>query len=803
MKQFLARAVVFGAIAAAALVSTGTAGAADYTLKYAFSATDAGGNATNTAASLAALDPARANRQIQFQVLYMTCANLFNHPDVDLQNGGRAVPEVADPNYNVSSDGLTYTFTLRSGYTFSDGTPVTASAYATEINRLKDVTVASPFASYAADMTPTALDATTLKITLSAPHGDLLDRLAMPIFCPVPPGTGTSATTPPASGPYKVGTTSSGSALTLVRNPNYTGTRPRNPNSIEFISVATPSDSYAGLNASPSTYDVADLMSDAGYASAGSTWGPGTTNAQQGSQRFFVQPNNQLNYFALNSSGTHVLSNPNLRLAVNYAIDRNALVQGASPYALAPWSQYLTPGIPGFTQAANAVSLSPQLATAQSLVDTSGVAKPISLTMYCAGSTTGPNCTRASQVKTNLDAVGFNVTVMPISSFLYFSKIANPNEPFDIASVGWIVDYFDPGNFIVPLLRTGSSANSSHWDSSSSTDANGVTWTQRMDNASALPAPDRYTAFAQLAPELAGGPAPIAAWAHGNWRFFFSDRLGCQTVNPVYGVALGSLCIPDVSQPVTPNQPVSSGSTVSASDPVATSVTSPVGGTVSITETSTLNEVAPSGYSFFRQQVTIEAPQATTAAPLQITFLVDTTLLGGSDPSSVVVFRDGAPLPSCSNASPPCLLSSTLDNGTGPLRLTVLTDHASNWNFGKKFAISDFKQPVDNGGTFNKMKAGAAVPVKFSLGGNLGLSIFTGGYPKSVPVACPSSSSVVDAVEETVAADNSSLSYDVAGNQYTYTWKTQKAWAGTCRQLVLQFADVGETERVANFQFTK
>jgi hypothetical protein len=116
------------------------------------------------------------------------------------------------------------------------------------------------------------------------------------------------------------------------------------------------------------------------------------------------------------------------------------------------------------------------------------------------------------------------------------------------------------------------------------------------------------------------------------------------------------------------------------------------------------------------------------------------------------------------------------------------------------YAFTGFSQPVDNAPTFNKMKAGAAVPVKFSLGGDFGLAIFADGYPSSVGVGC-AGSAAVDAVEQTVASDSSKLTYDAASGQYSYIWKTNKLWAGTCRQLTLTLGD--GTTKVANFQFTK
>jgi hypothetical protein len=58
-----------------------------------------------------------------------------------------------------------------------------------------------------------------------------------------------------------------------------------------------------------------------------------------------------------------------------------------------------------------------------------------------------------------------------------------------------------------------------------------------------------------------------------------------------------------------------------------------------------------------------------------------------------------------------------------------------------------------------------------------------------------------DAIEETVIVGASSLSYDAASDTYTYLWKTNKAWANTCRQLNIRLND--GTEHKANFKFVK
>ena len=115
------------------------------------------------------------------------------------------------------------------------------------------------------------------------------------------------------------------------------------------------------------------------------------------------------------------------------------------------------------------------------------------------------------------------------------------------------------------------------------------------------------------------------------------------------------------------------------------------------------------------------------------------------------------------------------------------------------YNFTGFFQPVDNLPTVNSVKAGQAIPVKFSLNGDHSLDLFAAGYPKFEFTSCPSTS--VDPVETTVTAGNSSLSYDATTDQYTYIWKTDKNWAGKCGTLLITFND--GTTQTALFKFTK
>ena len=113
------------------------------------------------------------------------------------------------------------------------------------------------------------------------------------------------------------------------------------------------------------------------------------------------------------------------------------------------------------------------------------------------------------------------------------------------------------------------------------------------------------------------------------------------------------------------------------------------------------------------------------------------------------------------------------------------------------FVFSGFFPPVDNPPTVNRVKAGQGIPIKFSLNGDQGLDIFESGFPKSYMVECDGSN--LDDVEETVTSGNSSLSYNPDSDQYTYVWKTDKSWSGTCRELIVKLTD--GSEHTALFQF--
>jgi predicted metallo-beta-lactamase superfamily hydrolase len=160
---------------------------------------------------------------------------------------------------------------------------------------------------------------------------------------------------------------------------------------------------------------------------------------------------------------------------------------------------------------------------------------------------------------------------------------------------------------------------------------------------------------------------------------------------------------------------------------------------------------------------------------------------------------DGSVAVTCTPAS-----GSTFSVGTTTVNCSATDSHSntahSSFTVTVNYNFTGFFQPVDNLPTLNSVKAGSAVPVKFSLSGNQGLNIFTAGYPTSNVALCDASASE-DLIEATVTAGNSSLNYDATADQYVYVWKTDKAWAGSCRQLRVKLAD--GSLHAANFKLTK
>ena len=316
-------------------------------------------------AELDYIDPALAYGFGSWSLLDTTCARLMTYPDKPLPEGLRVVPEVAADYPRISRNGKTYTFTLRSGFRFSDGTPVRASAFARAINRTLAKGIESGALQYtgnivgAADVqsgkTTAAAGVTargnTLVVRFTRPVVDFAAKTTMPFFCAVPP---TLHSDPegvrvfPSAGPYVVTEYRPGERVTIRRNRFYRGTRPHHVDGFDVeLRSAEPA-------------EVLDRVergdADWGLAPGSMYFEPGRgLAAKYGVNRsqFFVRPGLLLWHIVFNSARPLFRDNAPLRRAVSYALNRRALASMTSntPLSHRLTDQYLPPSLPGFTDA--------------------------------------------------------------------------------------------------------------------------------------------------------------------------------------------------------------------------------------------------------------------------------------------------------------------------------------------------------------------------------------------------------------------------------------------------------------------
>ena len=251
----------------------------------------------------------------------------------------------------------------------------------------------------------------------------------------------------------------------------------------------------------------------------------------------------------------------------------------------------------------------------------------------------------------------------------------------------------------------------------------------------------------------------------------------------------------------------------SFSDPGATA-TDGCAGSVPVTPSGSVNVNVPGTYN-----ITYSATDGTNpTTAIRTVHVVDTTAPVITCPADIVATLPPNSMATSMAVSYPavtatdsCASSVTVNSSPAsgsvfPVGTTTVNATASDgtntaacsFTVSVRYNFTGFFPPISNLPVFNVANAGRAIPIKFSLSGYKGLNIFAPNSPASGQIACNSSDPAVT-LQNTVTAGGSSLSYDASSDQYSYVWKTDPAWAGTCRQLVVQLSD-GSSHR-ANFKF--
>jgi len=485
------------------------------------------------------IDPQLAYITTAWWLEYATAAKLYNYPDKAGPAGSKLVPEVAS-RFTVSNGGKRYTFFIRKGFKFSDGTAVTASNFKYAINRTANKDLASPGAQFITDPTGTNIvgakavndgngtnvsgvqvKGNKLVVNLTRGDGTFLSKITMPFF------QATSSKLPltkeivnvsgndlPSAGPYYMSRNAPDDLTQLRQNKFWKAgpgrNRPRNLAGLDY---------KWNLNEQTGFNQVKANQLDEGPLPAAEVQGVANQYGVN-KTRFWTKSQNCTGYLPMNTANSLFKNNLPLRQAVNYAVSRKPFVAQAGPYAGQPWTHLFNPGVPGWRN----VSIYKQNMTkARSLAK--GHMRDGKITVYYRSSGT-TNPAQGLIVKQDLINLGFsngNITMKPNSGGDIYTAMGKRGTDADMGvSMGWCSDYPDPYDWINillygPSIQAENNVNYSYFNSSK--------WNARMANAAKLVGPKRLKVYGQLDLDIMNKAAPMAIERTYNNRYFFSNKV--------------------------------------------------------------------------------------------------------------------------------------------------------------------------------------------------------------------------------------------------------------------------------------
>jgi peptide/nickel transport system substrate-binding protein len=400
------------------------------------------------------LDPGLSYTVQGWAVMWNVYLSLLGYKHVAGPDGATLVPALAQDLPQISSDGLTYKLKLRSGVKYSDGTVVKASDFKSTIKRLflinspgvgffTNIVGADKFSKSMKGDIPgiTADDATgDITITLSKPQGDFQNILATIFAAPVPAGTPAKdqSTTPiPSTGPYMIQSYTPNRSFVVVRNPNFqptTNVPAGNPDKMTFKIVADDSAALQQVINGQADYDFhpipVDRLAD--------------VQSKYGSQLKVYTPANTY-YFFMNTR-TPPFDKLAVRQAVNYGIDRNALVRLYGGLAT-PTENVLPPTYPQYKKISQYTY---DVAKAKQLIKQAG-ATGVAVTVW--GSNRDTSKKPVAYLADALNKIGLKATIKIIDASIYWTTIGNQKTKAQIGFADWFQDYPHPLDWFDVLLN--------------------------------------------------------------------------------------------------------------------------------------------------------------------------------------------------------------------------------------------------------------------------------------------------------------------------------------------------------------
>jgi peptide/nickel transport system substrate-binding protein len=483
------------------------------------------------------LDPGLSYRLASWQLFQDVYLGLVVKAHVSCQtdNCAKILPGLATTTGTVTDGGKNYKFTLRKGIKYSNGRPVKASDFKATI--IRDFRLNSPGIGFfsnimgidACERNPrkcsgisgivTNDKAGTVEIKLKAPESDFLFVLSIPFTALVPASTPQKDTeTPPpaASGPYYIANYNPSKSFVVKRNPHWkkgeiAAVPDGNPDKI----VATMTDDQAQsaelVASGQYMYDENILPTDqlAHYKS------------KYGSQiKFFTTPSTY--YFFMNWR-LAPFNNVKARMALNYAIDRQQLVNLRGGLGVPTWN-FLPPSYPQYKK----ITPTPypyNLKKAKQLVQQSGTAGQ-KVTVYTI-SDVAVDLSTGEYLQGQLNKIGYNATLKPLAGANYFTVLGNQSTKAQIGFTNWFEDYPYPSDWF-NILQNGEHITNVHNNNYGNVDVKSINKEiDRLDSLSPSQALSSSTnaAWAKIDHDLVVKYASTVPYLNVILTSFFSSKM--------------------------------------------------------------------------------------------------------------------------------------------------------------------------------------------------------------------------------------------------------------------------------------
>ncbi len=417
------------------------------------------------------IDPGITNNSFASPILFNTFEGLVTYDANNSIVGGSA------ESWTISDDGLVYTFKLRDGLKWSDGTPLTAADFVYSYLRVLDPALGAQYTEMLTDYIAGAADyyagnaeansvgikalsENTLEITLKAPTAYYTGILAMWVYSPVNRATveangdrwTLSADTYVSNGPFKMQEISFGEGYELVKNENYWNAANVKLEKLNFRFIPDPSTALVAL-------EKGDIDGQWEVPPADLPTLKATSDALQ------IIPSYGTTYYEVNCSKAP-FDDPKVRLALAKAIDRTAIIENVLQSTDEPAYSLIAPGYSvdgvAYEEGRSDFGLAPtaDVEGAQALLAEAGYPNgegfpTVELSYYT--NETVKSIVEAMQQMWQQN-LGIKVNVSTEEWAVYYENIQALN--YDIGAMGWGADYMHPMTFF-PLRMSDATGNNS------------------------------------------------------------------------------------------------------------------------------------------------------------------------------------------------------------------------------------------------------------------------------------------------------------------------------------------------------